>query len=330
MQKIILAQDEKIEEISQNFGIIQSDSLPKFGVDAFLLADFADKSLSATQIVADFGSGTGAIGLLYALKTFGKIFLIEKDEKLSRMAAKSIQLDNLSNRVQSINRDVNQLEDTFAINSLDTIVANPPYFDSVNYAQKNTSERRALARHEESFNLQVLVDQSQKYLKSKGKLYFIYRAERIAEVISILQASHFGITKIRFVYGKKNHEAKLVLIKANKQGSNDKIKVDKPLAIFNEKDQYTNEMKDVLHRRPYFFYVIQTADNYLYAGTSDDVDRRFATHQAKKGAKFTKAAIHHPLKLVYRQEFSNKGEALSFEIKFKKFSRANKEKYINL
>lgn len=50
----------------------------------------------------------------------------------------------------------------------------------------------------------------------------------------------------------------------------------------------------------------------------------------KKGAKFTKAAIHHPLKLVYRQEFSNKGEALSFEIKFKKFSRADKEKYINL
>lgn len=69
--------------------------------------------------------------------------------------------------------------------------------------KKNTSERRTLARHEESFNLQVLVDQSQKYLKSKGKLYFIYRAERIAEVISVLQASHFGITKIRFVYGKK-------------------------------------------------------------------------------------------------------------------------------
>ncbi|MDR2660776.1 MAG: GIY-YIG nuclease family protein [Lactobacillaceae bacterium] len=78
----------------------------------------------------------------------------------------------------------------------------------------------------------------------------------------------------------------------------------------------------------YYFYVIKTADDKFYAGTSNDYVKRFQAHQARKGAKYTKVLIHHPLKLIFVQYFDSKGEALSFENKFKKLKRLEKEKYI--
>lgn len=78
----------------------------------------------------------------------------------------------------------------------------------------------------------------------------------------------------------------------------------------------------------YYFYVIKTADNKLYAGTSNDYLKRFETHKAKRGAKFTRITTRHPLKLIFAQKFNSKGDALSFEIEFKKYPRLKKEQYI--
>ena len=79
----------------------------------------------------------------------------------------------------------------------------------------------------------------------------------------------------------------------------------------------------------YFFYIIQTNDQKLYAGTSNDYLKRFETHKAKKGARFTQAASRHPLTLIFAQSFESKSEALKFEIKFKKLNREQKLNYIN-
>lgn len=74
--------------------------------------------------------------------------------------------------------------------------------------------------------------------------------------------------------------------------------------------------------------MLKTADNKFYAGTSNDYQKRFETHKSFKGAKFTRVASRHPLKLIFVEEFSNKGDALSFEIRFKKFTRQQKEDYL--
>ncbi|MFT8469534.1 MAG: methyltransferase [Oenococcus sp.] len=330
MAKNILQSQEKIENVTDSLKIIQNNSLPKFGIDALILADFIDGSHSQKQKAADFGSGSGIIGLAYARKSSGKISLIEIDSELCELEKRSVQLNNLEDRVQSFRADVNQLADIFQLNSLDLIMSNPPYFDERDYASKSPDPSRSLARHGYNFNLQTLFTQSKKYLKSKGKLYFIYRAEKMADIFSVAIENGFGISKMRFVYGKADSPAKMVLVKAIKQASNAKIQIEKPLVIYTQQDNYVPEIKELLQKRDYYFYVIQTADNYLYAGTSDDVDRRFAAHQAKKGAKFTKVDKHHPLTLVYRERFSSKHEALSFESRFKRFTRAEKERYIGL
>lgn len=76
----------------------------------------------------------------------------------------------------------------------------------------------------------------------------------------------------------------------------------------------------------YYFYVVKCKDGSLYAGTTNNVEKRIKAHNEGKGAKYTRA--HRPVKLIYQETFPSKGMALSFELKFKKFSRAKKEKYI--
>lgn len=80
--------------------------------------------------------------------------------------------------------------------------------------------------------------------------------------------------------------------------------------------------------KEYYMYVILTADNMLYTGFTDDVARRFATHQQYKGAKFTKIKSKHPLKLLYQEAFTTKHDALSAEWHFKHQTRSQKESYL--
>ncbi|KRK49830.1 hypothetical protein FC97_GL002212 [Companilactobacillus kimchii DSM 13961 = JCM 10707] len=67
------------------------------------------------------------------------------------------------------------------------------------------------------------------------------------------------------------------------------------------------------------------SDKTFYTGTSNDVEKRVATHNAGKGAKYTKT--RRPVKLMYTEELENKSQALKREIAIKKLSRSQKRNY---
>lgn len=76
--------------------------------------------------------------------------------------------------------------------------------------------------------------------------------------------------------------------------------------------------------KPYYFYVLYCADGSLYGGFTDNVEKRFAKHQAGKGAKYTRPANKHPLQLAFSQEFDTKHDALNAEYRFKHQRRSKK------
>ncbi|GAP00453.1 GIY-YIG nuclease family protein [Fructobacillus ficulneus] len=82
------------------------------------------------------------------------------------------------------------------------------------------------------------------------------------------------------------------------------------------------------NEKTYDFYVLYTADGYFYGGFSDDAHRRFLTHQAGKGAKFTRVKSRHPLQLIYQETFATKHDALSAEATFKHLTRKAKEDFL--
>ncbi|CAJ1227529.1 UPF0213 protein [Levilactobacillus zymae] len=78
--------------------------------------------------------------------------------------------------------------------------------------------------------------------------------------------------------------------------------------------------------KTYYFYVLLCADNSLYGGFTTDVARRFATHLAGKGAKYTRT--HHPVRVLYQEAFTTKHDALHAEWAFKHQSRQKKLRFL--
>ena len=80
--------------------------------------------------------------------------------------------------------------------------------------------------------------------------------------------------------------------------------------------------------KPYYFYVLLCADQTLYGGFTDDLDRRIATHNAGKGAKYTRPQKRRPLKMIYHETFDTKSAALKAEYAFKHQRRSAKLQYL--
>lgn len=72
----------------------------------------------------------------------------------------------------------------------------------------------------------------------------------------------------------------------------------------------------------YYVYILQCADTTFYVGSTNDIAKRLVTHNAKKGAKYTRGRT--PVALRYSESFETKGEALKREAEIKGFSRAKK------
>lgn len=73
----------------------------------------------------------------------------------------------------------------------------------------------------------------------------------------------------------------------------------------------------------HYFYLARCSDDSLYSGTCIDVAEREATHNAGKGAKYTRSRL--PIDIIYTEEYETLSEARKREAEVKKFSRQEKE-----
>ncbi len=69
-------------------------------------------------------------------------------------------------------------------------------------------------------------------------------------------------------------------------------------------------------------YLLRCADGSLYAGWTNDPEKRLAAHNAGTGAKYTRG--RRPVEMVYKKEFATKQEAMAEEARLKKLPRAAK------
>lgn len=78
--------------------------------------------------------------------------------------------------------------------------------------------------------------------------------------------------------------------------------------------------------KAWFVYLVRAANGALYCGISDDPQRRFAQHQAGKGARFFHTSPAQAL--AYVEACVGKGEALRRERAIKRLSKLAKEALI--
>lgn len=72
-----------------------------------------------------------------------------------------------------------------------------------------------------------------------------------------------------------------------------------------------------------YVYILRCADDTLYTGWSNNLEKRLAAHNAGRGARYTR--MRRPVKLVYWEPVSDRAAALKRELQIKRLSRAKKE-----
>jgi putative endonuclease len=77
---------------------------------------------------------------------------------------------------------------------------------------------------------------------------------------------------------------------------------------------------------PWFVYLARCSDDTLYCGITNDVASRLATHNAGKGARYTRART--PIELLVTHRCASKSRALRLEYRVKQLTRAEKQQLV--
>ncbi len=224
--------------------LYQSRNGYRFSVDALLLYYFV--SVPRAKKIADLGAGSGIVGLLLAKKyPHAAVSLFELQEGLAVLAGRNISLNSLEDRVRVIKKDIRELgqSDSSSVSCFDLVVSNPP-FRKPKTGLLSTGEERAIARHELQLKLPELAHAARHLLRSRGRFFLIYHPERLAELAAALREERIEIKRLQFVHSNSLSEAKMVLVEAVSGGATG-LKVDRPFYIYDEKGDYSREMREV-------------------------------------------------------------------------------------
>lgn len=242
-----LKENERIDDLElNNLKIIQNKNGFCFGMDSALLSDFA-KNIKPNTKVIDLGTGTGILPILLSAKTkASKIVGIEIQEDVANMANRSVELNNLQNRLEIICENIKNLKNVYETNSFDAIVTNPPY-KTKGTGGINELKSKLISRHEITADLEDFISISSYLLKDQSNIYMVHRPERLVDILSIFRKYKLEPKELKLVQPNCGKAPNLVLIKATKNAK-PFLKIDKPLYIYKSDGTYTEELLKIYNK----------------------------------------------------------------------------------
>lgn len=243
-----IKENERIDDLEyRGLKIIQNKDGFCFGVDSVLLSDYA-KGIKKNAKVIDIGTGTGIISILLCKKTkLEKIYGIEIQEEVADMAMRSAKLNHLEDKFEVINTNIKDIFSVLNKYEYDVVVTNPPY-KKVDTGLKSIGEKQLISRHEVECTLEDIIENASKLLKDLGEFYMVHRAERLVDIMCLLRKYKLEPKNIRFVHSKAQDKPTLILVRAVKCAK-EFLKIDKPLVIYDENGEYTNEILEIYDKK---------------------------------------------------------------------------------
>ncbi len=240
---IKIKENERIDDLQRNgFQIIQNTDKFCFGMDAVLLSAFA--YIKKREQVIDLGTGTGIIPILLEAKYEGGHYIgLEIQEEMAEMAARSVALNGIQEKVSIITGDIKKASLRFGLSNFDVVTSNPPYI-SDSHGIRNPTLPKAIARHEILCTLEDVARETARLLKPGGRFYMVHRPRRLVEIITILKQYRLEPKRMKLVHPFVDKEANMVLIEAVRDGK-PMMKLEPPIIIFHKPGVYSEEFRKI-------------------------------------------------------------------------------------
>jgi len=244
---IPLYEGERVDDLlTQNLHIIQSREVFSFSMDAVLLGRFA--SVPARGRVLDLCTGNGVIPLLLSTRTKAVIEGVEIQERLAKMAERSVAMNGLQDRITIHNSDLKNYHEVAGHGMYDAVTVNPPYA-ALTGSDIKANQYEAIARHEIHCTLEDVVKACGKLVKQGGKVSMVHRPHRLADILTLMRQYRIEPKRVRFVHPRVGMEANMVLVEGIRDAKPE-MRIMPPLIVYNDQGNYCEEIMEIYYGKP--------------------------------------------------------------------------------
>ena len=220
----------------------------KFGTDAVLLSDFAQRccGLSFPQTIAcDLGTGCGIIPLLWyrhsanhPLKTWCVDIqppaIAQLNATLARFPIPGIQ---------PVEADLKELEGRIPLHSCHLVTCNPPY-KKQGAGILSEGEPAQTARHEIHCTIEDIAETARSLLREGGRFCLCQRPERLADVLEAMRKNRIEPKRLRFVQ-KNGSSPPWLFLAEGRLGGRPFLQIEAPLLMEDEPGKPSREIERI-------------------------------------------------------------------------------------
>jgi len=187
--------------------------------------------------ILDIGTGTGLLSLMLAQKNDVVIDAVELDTAAAAQASENFNTSPWKERLQVFNSGIERFDSD---RKYDLIISNPPFFED---DLKSVNEQRNAAMHSTTLNLEALLVQIERLLKTGGRAAVLIPYHRSSYFEKLLAANGFFVQEVMHVKQSVKHDLFRSQYLFSKEAAE---KVMTELTIHNAERAYTGEFIELL------------------------------------------------------------------------------------
>lgn len=235
---------ESIDGLFRNkVQVIQAERGYRVSEDALILTWFAQPQPG--EFILDAGTGCGVIAFGLVLREPSvRVVGLEIQGGLADRAARGAQLNRMEAQVSIVRGDVKEGDLYFRHGSFDTVISNPPYYETGS-GRINRHQEKALARHQLMMPLDKLFETSRSILKPEGRIVLIYPANRFDRVELAMKDAGFTPSRMLWIHPHEGAEPYLTCLEAGSNHRGEPL-IEEPLMLYDGLKARTSKAEAIL------------------------------------------------------------------------------------